>query len=147
MDPGLREYLPQFTAACHKVAAYGLVRCSSGNLSWQVDSEHMLISASGTWLTDIREGQVAVCRVSDGKALNDKRPSVEVRFHTGILRERADARVVLHFQSPCATTLTCCEPALIVMAKKCPGPSSGMERRRRASMSASSGCRHSWHVC
>ena len=38
-------------------------------------------------------------------------PSVESRFHAGILRERPGVDAVLHFQSPCATVLACCELA------------------------------------
>ncbi|MDY6863168.1 MAG: class II aldolase/adducin family protein [Thermodesulfobacteriota bacterium] len=100
----------EFITASHRVAAYSLVRCSSGNLSWRVDDKHMLISASGTWLADIIKDQVAVCRISDGTPLNDKKPSAEIGFHTGILRERSDMNVVLHFQSPFATALACRSP-------------------------------------
>jgi len=39
--------------------------------------------------------------------LNGVKPTVEARFHSGILRARPDVNVVLHYQSPCATTLAC----------------------------------------
>jgi ribulose-5-phosphate 4-epimerase/fuculose-1-phosphate aldolase len=52
-------------------------------------------------------------RISDGRQVNAAKPSVETRFHLGILRQRKDVNVVLHFQSPAATTLTCSGPETI----------------------------------
>jgi len=95
------------------VAAYGLVRCSSGNLSWRVDGERLLVTANKAWMADLTREQVAVCRVADCEPLNGRRPSNETRFHAGILRERPEVRVVLHFQSPCATAIACCDPAAV----------------------------------
>jgi ribulose-5-phosphate 4-epimerase/fuculose-1-phosphate aldolase len=46
-----------------------------------------------------------VCHISDGTSLDEKRPSVEIGFHAGILRCRPEVNVVLHFQTPCATAL------------------------------------------
>lgn len=89
----------------------GLLRCSSGNLSLRLDAERFLISGSRSWLAEIRPEQVALCRLSDGASLNDVRPSVETAFHAGVLRRRADRNVVLHFQTPFATTLACREEA------------------------------------
>ena len=58
-------------------------------------------------MTNLSKEQVAVCRIVDGISLNDKIPSKEIGFHAGILRDRIDVNVVLHFQSPCATTIAC----------------------------------------
>jgi len=33
-----------FIQACHEAAARGLLRCSSGNLSWRLDAERMLVT-------------------------------------------------------------------------------------------------------
>lgn len=105
------EHLQALVAAAKRVAAHGLVRCCSGNLSWRVDEEHVLVTGTRTWMADLSVDQVAVCRLADGAVLNDPRPSSEAGFHLGVLRARADVRVVLHHQSPCATTIACCEPS------------------------------------
>ena len=42
-----------------------------------------------------------------GESLNGVKPSMESGFHLGILRERPDVNVVLHFQSPYATAVAC----------------------------------------
>ena len=37
--------------------------------------------------------------------MDEKKPSVEMGFHAGILQSRTEVNVVLHFQTPCATAL------------------------------------------
>ena len=100
----------RFLEAAHRVADYGLVRCSSGNLSWRLEDDLAAVSASKTWLADMNEDQIAICSIKDGQCLNDKQPSIETVFHLGILRNRADVNVVLHFQSPWATAVACGDP-------------------------------------
>jgi len=100
----------RFLEAAHRVADYGLVRCSSGNLSWRLEDDLAAVSASKTWLADLRENQIAICSIKDGQCLNGKQPSIETVFHLGVLHNRADVNVVLHFQSPWATTVACGDP-------------------------------------
>jgi ribulose-5-phosphate 4-epimerase/fuculose-1-phosphate aldolase len=99
-----------FVHACHKVAGYGLVSCSSGNLSWRVEPDTALLSASGSWLAELTAEQVAACEIESGCCVNGKVPTCESVFHLGILKNRPEMNVVLHFQSPYATTLACGEP-------------------------------------
>lgn len=101
--------LQEFVAATRRVAEHGLVLCSSGNLSWRVDDEHMLVTMTDSWMSTLSQDQIAVCRVADGASLNGKQPSKEIGFHAAILHERSDVNAVLHFQSPYATTLSCRE--------------------------------------
>lgn len=102
-----QQPLDQFAAAARRVAQFGLVRCSSGNLSCRLDAERMLIKASRAWMSDLTVNDVAICRISDQVSVNGKSPSVEIGFHAGILRTRADVNVVLHFQTNAATALAC----------------------------------------
>ncbi len=67
----------------------------------------MLITATKSWMGELTGEQIAICRISDGAVLNDKKPSAENGFHFGILRERSDVNVVLHFQSTYATAVAC----------------------------------------
>ena len=99
-----------FVETCRRTGReYGLLRCSSGNMSWRVDAERMLVTATRSWLADLTEKQVVVLRTRDGAVLNGRKPSVEAGFHGGVLRARPDMNVVLHFQTPFATTLACRE--------------------------------------
>ena len=102
-----REKLEAFAVAARRVDAHGLVRCSSGNLSWRVDGEHVLVTPTRVWMAGLSTDQVAVCRLEDGAVLNGMKPSVEAGFHLGILRERPGMNVVLHHQSPYATAIAC----------------------------------------
>ena len=101
------QQLEEFSTAARQVAQHGLVLCGSGNLSWRVDHEHLLITATGSWLAEMSADKIALCRIADGMSLNGKKPSIEIGFHRVILHERQDINVVLHFQSPYATTLAC----------------------------------------
>ena len=67
----------------------------------------MLVTRTRSWLGRLTADDVAVCAIEDGASLNGVKPTVEVRFHAGILRARPEVNVVLHYQSPCATTLAC----------------------------------------
>lgn len=100
------KQIHEFVQQAERVGAAGLTICSSGNLSWRVGNE-ALISGTGSWLPNLRTDQVAVCEVTTGQTLNGVRPSMESVFHLGIMRERPDVNVVLHFQSPYATQIAC----------------------------------------
>ena len=108
-----QRHLDEFVTACRKTADFGLLRCSSGNMSWRVDDDLMLVTATRTWLGEITADQISYVRISDGKVLNDRQPSVESLFHVGVLQKRNDVNVVLHFQSPSATVLACGDPGRI----------------------------------
>jgi ribulose-5-phosphate 4-epimerase/fuculose-1-phosphate aldolase len=99
----------QFVEACHKAADAGLLVCSSGNLSWRLDRQHMLVTRTRCWLSEVTPADIAICTIADGTSLNGVRPTVEASFHAGILRNRPDVNVVLHYQSPNATALACCD--------------------------------------
>lgn len=108
MDGAISETLTEkFIFACHQVARHGLVVCGSGNLSCRADNEHMLITTTGAWLSEVTKDETALCRISDGVCLNGKKPSMELGFHRSILSAREDVDVILHFASPFATTLAC----------------------------------------
>lgn len=101
-------HIKQFVEQARRVGKAGLTQCSSGNLSWRI-GEEALVSGTGSWIPELTEDEVAVCRISTGEVLNGVKPSMESAFHLGIMRERPDVNVVLHFQSAYATVLACME--------------------------------------
>lgn len=105
------DTIKSFVKACREVDRRGLVRCSSGNMSWRLDAERMLVSRSRCWLGDMTEADVAICRIDGGTSLNGIKPTVEVLFHSGIMKRRTDISVVLHYQAPYSTTLACRDQA------------------------------------
>ena len=100
------EQIEQFIAQAHRVGDAGLTLCSSGNISWRI-GEEVLVSGTGSWVPTLPKEKVAVCRLSTGEVLNGVKPSMESGFHLGVLRERPDVNVVLHFQSKYATAVAC----------------------------------------
>ena len=76
-------------------------------MSCRIDDEFAAITASGSWLERLTKDDVTICGIKDGEIVQGKKPSVESRFHLGILKSRTDVNVVLHFQSPYATAISC----------------------------------------
>ena len=109
MNCSFEKDLDEFLFACHRVGGYGLVRCSSGNLSWRLGGELMAVTARGAWLGELEKEQIAICRLSDGECVNGKTASVEAGLHRAVLNQRGDVETVLHFQTPCATAMACGE--------------------------------------
>lgn len=102
-----KEHIERFIKEAHRVGDEKLQLCSSGNLSWRVDDNIALVSGTGSWLPTLKEENVAICDISTGMKIDGPKPSMESGFHLGILRERKDMNVVLHFQSKYATTISC----------------------------------------
>lgn len=100
------DNIKTFLEQAHRYGASKLMRCSSGNLSWRVGNQAYL-SGTGSWLENITEDKISICQIDTGQGDNDVRPSMESTFHLGVLRERADVNVVLHFQSEYATAVAC----------------------------------------
>jgi ribulose-5-phosphate 4-epimerase/fuculose-1-phosphate aldolase len=101
------SHLKTFVEAAHRTGNHQLLLCSSGNLSWRLNEEIMLISQTGSWLPYLTKDQICISRLSDGMVINTVSPSMDSGFHFGIMRQRKDVNVILHFQSLYATTLAC----------------------------------------
>ena len=102
------EHIARFVQEAHRAGDAKLMLCSSGNLSWRVGDE-AIVSGTGSWLPKITADRVSVCRIADGIPVRDFKPSMASTFHLGILRNRTDINVVLHFQSGFSTTIACIE--------------------------------------
>jgi ribulose-5-phosphate 4-epimerase/fuculose-1-phosphate aldolase len=110
MKNKLNATLDRFTAAARRVAGHGLVLGASGNLSARAPGGRLLITATGSWKGNLTRAEIAVCRIADAAALNGIKPSKEIGFHAGILRERPEINFVLHCNSPWATAIACRRP-------------------------------------
>jgi ribulose-5-phosphate 4-epimerase/fuculose-1-phosphate aldolase len=101
------EVMSEFASRGREVASKGLVNCSSGNISFRLNEECILISQTGCWLENMTEVNISVMNIRDGSSINQIIPSGEWKLHAGIYKQRPDVNVILHFQSPNATTLAC----------------------------------------
>lgn len=107
----MQNLIEEFVRQAHRMGDAGLTICSSGNLSWRLEDggDTALVSGTGSWVPQLRADQVSEVRISTGEVLNGVKPSMESTFHLGVMRERPDANVVFHFQSPYATAVACME--------------------------------------
>lgn len=99
-------HIQEFLKQAHRVGDADLTICSSGNISWRI-GEEALLSGTGSWVPNLPKEKVAQVLVSTGEVLNGVKPSMESGFHLGVMRNRPDVNVVLHFQSPYATAVAC----------------------------------------
>ncbi len=100
------EQIETYLKQAHRYGDAKLMLCSSGNLSWRIGKE-ALVSGTGSWVPTLQHEKVAVCDIATGESLNGVKPSMESTFHLGVLRNRPDVNVVLHFQSEYATAVAC----------------------------------------
>ncbi|MCR5124283.1 MAG: class II aldolase/adducin family protein [Treponema sp.] len=78
-----------------------------GNISVRLDSNRILITASGALLGFLSEKDLVVVD-ANGKAIdsNGKKPSSEIVLHTGIYKERNDINAVIHAHAPYCISLS-----------------------------------------
>lgn len=116
-----KYHYEEFVRQAHRVGDAGLTICSSGNLSWRL-GEEMLVSGTGSWVPSLTTAKVSRLRIADGEVLNGVKPSMESVFHRGVMLNRPDVNVVLHFQSSYATLLACSKerPASIAVTAEVP---------------------------
>jgi L-fuculose-phosphate aldolase len=89
--------------ACRELAAAGLVRGTSGNLSAR-EGDAVAVTATGAVLAEITAEQVSVIDLT-GAVLEGPAPTSEVALHLGVY-ERYGAGAVVHTHAPVATALS-----------------------------------------
>lgn len=85
----------------------GLVWGRSGNISVRVGSDSFLISAGGSELGYLKNGDVVLCRVGDESYEGGRKPSMEAGLHRGIYNLCPEAEAIIHSQ-PFYSTLVAC---------------------------------------
>jgi len=97
----LREPL---AAASRALAAAGLVRATSGNVSAR-DGDRVAVTPTGAVLADLTPEQVVVVGLDGAVAEGDGRPTSELPLHLGVI-ERFGAGAVVHTHPPVGTALS-----------------------------------------
>jgi L-fuculose-phosphate aldolase len=77
----------------------GLAVAKSGNLSCRLDSQTILVTATGTFLGDLKEGDIVKVDLNTGKSESGKNPSSELPLHS-LVYKNFSAEVVLHCHPP-----------------------------------------------
>ncbi|MGD0336895.1 MAG: class II aldolase/adducin family protein [Candidatus Omnitrophota bacterium] len=77
----------------------GLTVAKSGNISCRADENNILITATGTFLGDLKEEDIVKVNLSDGRCPDSKKPSSELPLHT-LVYKNSPAKVVIHAHPP-----------------------------------------------
>ena len=96
----------EVAAAARGLAAAGLVRSTSGNVSLRA-GDHVAMTPTGARLAELRGADVTVVDL-DGRVVlgGGLAPTSEADLHLGVLR-RFGAQAVVHTHAPMATALSC----------------------------------------
>lgn len=86
---------------------------TSGNISSRVNGNTMLITASGTFMGDLKDEDFVLFDLQNEQNLSERKASKETPMHTGIYKTRPDVQAVIH-SSPFYTTLFACSKEPIV---------------------------------
>lgn len=97
----------EFAKWARKAGKYDLARCSSGNLSHRLDDGTMMVSASRSWLSNLKKDQVVQVSCNDGKVLKGNAPTGELPLHLAVMNRNPGINTILHCQSPAATSIAC----------------------------------------
>ncbi|MFL5845731.1 MAG: class II aldolase/adducin family protein [Solirubrobacteraceae bacterium] len=100
----LRRHREQVADACRALAAAGLVRGTSGNLSAR-DGDLIAVTPTGGVLAEMTPDDVSVVGL-DGTLVEGSPATSEVALHLGVY-ERYGAGAVVHTHAPMATALSC----------------------------------------
>lgn len=77
----------------------GLTVAKSGNISCRIDNENILITATGTFLGDLKPDDIVKVNLATGKSEADIKPSSELPLHS-LVYKNFPAKVVVHAHPP-----------------------------------------------
>lgn len=106
-DKEFARHVGKFVKWSRKAAEMGLLNCSSGNISYKLNDEIILVSQSRCWLGNIKKSQVTLVNIADGSLLKGNNPTGELPLHLAIHSTNKEVNTVLHCQAPAATALAC----------------------------------------
>lgn len=79
---------------------------STGNISARVDANSFLISAGGSWVSEVQPDEMTLC-YTDESGYEGPRPSVEWHMHNGVYKQRPEVNYVAHLSPHYSTLLAC----------------------------------------
>ena len=105
-EPLLVAERTEVAAACRRLAAAGLVRGTSGNVSVRA-GDLVAITPTGAALAGLQAEEVAVVDLAGAQRDGPLAPTSEIELHLSVYADREDARAVVHTHAPAATALSC----------------------------------------
>lgn len=82
-----------------KLYQAGLAVAKSGNLSCRLDEENILITATGTFLGDLKCGDIVKVNLRNNTVVGEKKPSSELPLHS-LIYKNFNHKLVIHCHPP-----------------------------------------------
>ncbi|HZG57129.1 class II aldolase/adducin family protein [Paenibacillus sp.] len=103
-----QEARTQLQDAGRYMMAHGLAWGNAGNISARTGEDRYMITASGTFLGELEDGDLVECDFRGGRLRpEDKKPSKELPMHRAVYELRPEVNAVLH-ASPFYATMVAC---------------------------------------
>ena len=99
------ELRHQVAQASRRLAAAGLVRGTSGNVSARA-GDRVAITPTGAQLATLEADQIAVVDLGGAQLAGDLAPTSEIDLHLSVYA-RYESGAVVHTHAPCATAVAC----------------------------------------
>ncbi|MGA3160732.1 MAG: class II aldolase/adducin family protein [Terracidiphilus sp.] len=97
----------EVVATCVELAEKGYLAGTGGNVACRIDDEHFAVTPTAVDYYAMRPEDICVLRLDDlVQIAGDRRPSVEHRLHSHVLRVRRDCRASIHTHQPIASAYT-----------------------------------------
>jgi ribulose-5-phosphate 4-epimerase/fuculose-1-phosphate aldolase len=92
---------------------------AEGNISWKFNDTNFVIKCSGYKLSEITEESLVICDLNDSlkKFENNKRPSIEVGFHSWLLKN-TKFKVIAHTHPTNVMKILCSEKNTNIFSSK-----------------------------
>lgn len=104
LESELRRELVHFSRWLYRL---GFMPGTSGNLSVQLDSNHLLVTPTGVSKYLLRAADMAIVDLDGRQCSGSRKPTSELGMHLAIYRNRPDVRAVIHSHPPIATAFAC----------------------------------------
>lgn len=98
----------------------GLTIGTGGNVSARCpDGRHFLVTPSGIPYHELKVEDIVKVDVQTGERFGERKPSIEIHLHWGVLLARSDVGAVIHMHSPIASALSAVRKPLPVILDVC----------------------------
>ncbi|MEJ2635397.1 MAG: class II aldolase/adducin family protein [Calditrichia bacterium] len=89
-----------------KLYENGFIVATEGNISFRLDENRILITASGLGKGEMTAEDLVEADLDGNPLQSGKQPSTEIRMHTRVYRERPDVSAVVHAHPPHVVSLS-----------------------------------------
>jgi len=102
----MKKIKKQMIETGRKLYQKGLIVATEGNLSFRLNEDQILTTASGVCKGELTPEDIVLINPAGELLEGKKTPSTEIKMHLEVYRQRSDVQAVLHAHPPYVVALT-----------------------------------------